>query len=255
MSYPKLTALVIEDEERARNSLIEGLNDLIDFKVIGWADSVQTAFELLESTPADVVFLDIRIIEGTAFDLLQMLKKASVPIPPIVVTTAFRDYDYAKEFHNKYNDLIVHILNKPFWDEWNMKHEAIISELQRRRRLSLSLHRMEKRNDLVQIPGVGQKNYFVNPSGIIYISTGEKGSGRTKVVCDKLDFDCRLSLADLLPQLPYEFLQISRFTVVNTERVALVDQMESKLTTSDGIRHTIGLVYFQVLCERLGLRP
>ena len=80
MSFRKLKTLVVEDETAIRQELVNALNEIVDIEVIGEADSVEEAYNLVKSVPADLMFLDIKLIGGTAFDLLAQLKKEGIRI-------------------------------------------------------------------------------------------------------------------------------------------------------------------------------
>lgn len=80
---------IIEDEPAVRKeiSFLIGLEK--DAELLGWADSVRTAQNLIAELQPDVVLLDIQLRDGTAFDLLKKLH----PIPPnIIFITAYNHF-------------------------------------------------------------------------------------------------------------------------------------------------------------------
>lgn len=117
-----INAVVIEDSELARAELRHLLSDFNQINVIGEADSVESAAALILESSPDLIFLDVDLIGGTAFDLLTLLneqqngqaqvqdsEKSSaqsseqanvqtnvqsnvVTIPPIIFTTAYDQY-------------------------------------------------------------------------------------------------------------------------------------------------------------------
>ena len=78
---------LIDDELEARNNLKALLSDYCkDFTIIGEADGVKSGLKLLKEVNPDVIFLDIKMIDGTGFDLLDL-----IPSPKfrIIFVTAF----------------------------------------------------------------------------------------------------------------------------------------------------------------------
>jgi DNA-binding LytR/AlgR family response regulator len=85
-----MNIVIIEDEQPARERLAELLKETIpDSKVVAYLDAVQPAHSWFTDNPApDLVFLDVQLADGTAFDLLKLIKIDS----PIIFTTAYRKY-------------------------------------------------------------------------------------------------------------------------------------------------------------------
>lgn len=80
-----IEAVIVEDSELARFELEHQLKAYPQVRLVGHADDVETAVALIESTAPDVVFLDIDLPGGNAFDVLERLTQ----VPRIVFTTAF----------------------------------------------------------------------------------------------------------------------------------------------------------------------
>jgi two-component system LytT family response regulator len=86
----RLHTVVIDDEQNARSSLTASLNRYCpDVVVTGEADSVQTGFQMISTLHPDLIFLDIKLGDGTGFDLLKKLDPAGYRI---IFVTAYDDY-------------------------------------------------------------------------------------------------------------------------------------------------------------------
>lgn len=83
-----MRALIIEDSELARFELRHLLRAHPHIEIVGEAADVQSALSQLQSLGPDVVFMDIDLPDGTAFDLLEQLER----IPQLIFTTAFDAY-------------------------------------------------------------------------------------------------------------------------------------------------------------------
>ncbi|MEM1415487.1 MAG: LytTR family DNA-binding domain-containing protein [Myxococcota bacterium] len=81
----KLRALLVDDERLARVALAALLRERDDVELVGEASSVATAEEAVRALDPDVVFLDVRMRDGTGFDLLRRVSLRA----HVVFTTAF----------------------------------------------------------------------------------------------------------------------------------------------------------------------
>ena len=85
-----LRSIIIEDElqnlERLSNLLISYCPNV---EVLGNAANVKTSFNLIEHTKPDLIFLDIQLSDGTAFDLLNYFDRISFKI---IFITAFQEF-------------------------------------------------------------------------------------------------------------------------------------------------------------------
>ncbi|MBN6102392.1 response regulator transcription factor [Xanthomonas sp. CFBP 8703] len=83
-----IEAVIVEDSELARFELQHQLKAYPQVSVVGHAADVEAAVALIEAVAPDVVFLDIDLPGGNAFDVLERLAQ----VPRIVFTTAFDAY-------------------------------------------------------------------------------------------------------------------------------------------------------------------
>lgn len=83
-----LKVVIIDDEEDARYLLRKALEENFadSVKIVGEADGFKKGVALLQSTPCDIVFLDIKMPDGTGFDILKSLEN---PNFAVVFITAF----------------------------------------------------------------------------------------------------------------------------------------------------------------------
>ncbi len=87
---PTLTAVVVDDEEAPR-TMICGLLQRRhpEIKVLGAAEDVPSALDLIRRTSPQVLFLDIELKDMTGFDLLRSLGEHR---PHVIFTTAHEGY-------------------------------------------------------------------------------------------------------------------------------------------------------------------
>lgn len=85
-----MKVLLIDDEPKARIILRELLsNNCPQVTVVGDAEGVESGLLLIEATRPDLVFLDIRMKDGTGFDLLDQLNKQDFQL---IFTTAYDSF-------------------------------------------------------------------------------------------------------------------------------------------------------------------
>ena len=71
----KIRALIVDDEEGARDVMEHLLRRIPDIEVTGKASSADEALNLVISCKPDLIFLDVRMPEKDGFMLVDYLKK------------------------------------------------------------------------------------------------------------------------------------------------------------------------------------
>lgn len=105
MEAPLLRALLVDDEELARENLRMMLADeRPQVTVVGTADGLLSARQRISELDPDLVFLDIRMPSGTeGLDLLEAMPDARFMV---IFVTAFKDYA-VQAFHSNAVDYIL----------------------------------------------------------------------------------------------------------------------------------------------------
>ncbi|MBQ8052122.1 MAG: response regulator transcription factor [Bacteroidaceae bacterium] len=81
--------LIIEDEPLAYEELKRLVGEVRpDYQLAGWANSVQTAAEMLRVGQYDLLFMDIRLSDGLCFDIFRIVPTRI----PVIFTTAYDEY-------------------------------------------------------------------------------------------------------------------------------------------------------------------
>jgi len=105
-----ITALIIDDEERSRRMLISLLKtNFPDIRVTGLGEDVKSGIDQIRKLKPDIVFLDIQMPDGTAFDLLGEIDDFDFEV---IFTTAYDEYAL-EAFHQS----AVGYLLKPISEE------------------------------------------------------------------------------------------------------------------------------------------
>jgi len=83
-----IRALIVDDEELAREELNELLKAFPEVEVVGDAEDADSAIELINLLNPDVIFLDIQMPGKTGFELIEMLDTQAT----IIFVTAYDEY-------------------------------------------------------------------------------------------------------------------------------------------------------------------
>jgi two-component system LytT family response regulator len=84
-----MKALIIDDERLARAEVLRLLDDFTWVKVVGEAENVEQATELIQSQQPDLLFLDVQMPGRTGFDLIEEIRGE---MPRIIFTTAYDEF-------------------------------------------------------------------------------------------------------------------------------------------------------------------
>lgn len=84
----RLTALIIDDERLARLNLRKKLSSYSEIEVAGEASSIETGIKAIRDINPDMVFLDIKLSDGTGFELLNKSEFKG----KVIFQTAYDEY-------------------------------------------------------------------------------------------------------------------------------------------------------------------
>ncbi|QHI36666.1 Transcriptional regulatory protein YehT [Kordia antarctica] len=106
-----INAIIIEDEK----SSMEYLQSILkrnhpNITILGWATNVDDAVKMIEAETPDILFMDIELLDGSGFDVLDRLKGNMTF--EVIFTTGFLDY---KERAMDY--FAFYYLNKPIQED------------------------------------------------------------------------------------------------------------------------------------------
>ena len=198
----RLTSLIIDDERLARVNLRKKLYMFSEIEVIGEANSIESGIRAITDLNPDLLFLDIRLSDGTGFDLLNQIEFRG----RVIFQTAYDEYAY-RAFEINAIDYLL----KPVTKERLRKAIDNIINVTNENNVRISpKFRYDDRIMIEQSRSI----YFIKVENIIcikavreYTSIFEKG-GKEYVVLK--------SIGDWQKELPDEhFARIHRNCIVN----------------------------------------
>ena len=91
MQPKAIRAILVDDESLLRQHLRKRLERHPEIVVVGEADNVQSAAELVAATRPEIIFLDVQMPPDNGFELLRRFEGMDPP-PAVVFVTAFDGY-------------------------------------------------------------------------------------------------------------------------------------------------------------------
>lgn len=159
-----MNAFVVEDEYISRERLKRILTSL-GVKVVGEAESKQQAIEKLDYTKPDVVFLDIRLPDGTGLEVASHILQNFEELPYIVFVTAYGEYAI-EAFKVNSIDYIL----KPYKEEDVKKSLEKINSLENKKVALTGVANLVSKSEEIFIPVKYLNKYvLLKPSDIYYI--------------------------------------------------------------------------------------
>ncbi len=131
-----IRTIIIDDEENVRNTTRKILSELRqDIEIAGEAGDVNSGIKLIKNSKFDLLLLDIKLPDGTGFDILEKLSKIDFKI---IFITAFEEFaikafkfsavDYILKPLSAFDlinsiDKVIHLLQA----EYSLKLNTLIS--------------------------------------------------------------------------------------------------------------------------------
>jgi len=133
----KITAIIVEDSRLARNELKELIRPFDEIEIIGEAENVESALELIQNNQPQLLFLDINLPGKSGFELLELLELLD-EVPKVVFTTAYDEFAIKSFEYNAFDYLLKPISVERF--EKSMEKVIVAIEKERSRSEEKSIH-------------------------------------------------------------------------------------------------------------------
>src|SRR5271154_842336 len=92
VSAGTLSAILIDDEQLAREELSYLLKEFPDVEVLATGRNGLEAVKLIENLEPDIVFLDVQMPGLDGFGVIQNLREKNIPLPHFILATAYDQY-------------------------------------------------------------------------------------------------------------------------------------------------------------------
>ena len=208
-----MKALIIEDEMPARQRLINKLKTL-DRNIIiqDELDSIEDSINWLHANnPPDVIFLDIHLADGNAFEIFSHCQVKS----PVIFTTAYDKYAIDAFRNHAIDYLLKPIKNDELAEALDKIQRKNITGQNLYDSLDSILNKEKERRFLIKM---GTKYNLVEPKDIAYFFTSNKIVFLQRI--DGKKFPVDLTLDQLALQLnSNKFFRINRQVIIHLQSI------------------------------------
>src|SRR5881392_780870 len=220
----KIRALIVDDEQLARQRVRLLLGEESDVEVIGESEDGFEAVDQIQATRPDLVFLDVQMPDMDGFEVLRRVPQALLPV--VIFTTAY-DQHALRAFEVNAVDYLL----KPF------KPTRFKEAVQRARDLIVNKQAGVAARGLLALLGqtaaAGQLTRLAvkTPGKVIFVELDQiqaiEAAGKYAVVhVGKENHVLRETMSSLESHLPpQQFLRISRSVIVNIDQIQELQPM------------------------------
>ena len=93
-----MRVFIVEDSPLIRKRIIENLQALGGFDVVGFAEAEETAVAAIVAAKPDIVVTDIRLKQGNGIEVVRQLReKEFAPRPRIYVLSNYANIEYRRQ--------------------------------------------------------------------------------------------------------------------------------------------------------------
>jgi two-component system LytT family response regulator len=231
---------VVDDEPKDREVLLKACQEYCtDVEVIAMASSIAEGEQLIIQHAPDLLFLDIELPDGTAFDLLHRIKL----IPPkIIFFTAHEEYA-VKAFRFCAVDFLLKPINFSDLLEAVRKVKETLSVEAEKERITMLLQKMNSRDKEFQKIAIHDKKgmKFINIAEIVMIKA--EGSYSRVYLLSSGEALCSRSLKEYEEMLTeLGIIRVHRSYLVNVKHVMEYSSDEG-ITLTGGLSAELGREY------------
>lgn len=212
-----ISALIVDDEQLARDELAFLLKDFPELEVLDSASNGLEAIKMIENLEPDLVFLDVQMPGMDGLGVIQKLREKKIPLPHFVLATAYDQYA-VEAFRVDAMDYLL----KP------IEQERLAVTIERAANIVEAKHAAEAKvaaetpRPAVQrtklLVRSGQRNLVVDANDVIYATIDD---GLITVVTTQLEGQLNYrTIEELQSNLdPDVFWRVHRSFLVNINRI------------------------------------
>lgn len=226
MEQLTLKALIVDDEQPARNIIIHYLSSFSGIQVAGECSNGFEAIKLIRELKPDILFLDVQMPKITGLELLEVIDDA----PSVIFTTAYDQYAL-KAFELNAVDYLL----KPFSQErFNLAVNKVIDRLkagQPTRKVTSDIVNADLQEQLSRIVVKNGTSMTVIPvSEILFVEAQED---YVLIYSEKGRFMKNQTMNFLEQHLPDSlFIRIHRSYIVNIEKIQRLEPYDKDTFTA-----------------------
>lgn len=248
----KVRALIIDDEQLARQVIRNYLEEEAAIEIVGESENGFDGFKLINELHPELVFLDVMMPKLTGFEMLELVEQA----PVIIFSTAYDEYAI-KAFEKNAVDYLLKPYSKERFDEAvNKAKQKVMSQGRNSEEVEAVLADQQNHIDVLNRIAVrnGNKIHIVSLEKIHYL---EAQDDYVKLVTEDGNFLKQQTMKYYEHHLPAtEFLRIHRSYIVRLKEITKIEPFgkDTHLATlKDGTELSVSRSGYSRLKETLDI--
>jgi two-component system response regulator LytT len=212
-----ISAILVDDEKLASDELAFQLQQFPDIEVVATATNGIEAVKLIEDLEPDLVFLDVQMPGLDGMGVIRALKEKDIPLPHIVMATAFDQYA-VEAFRLEALDYLLKPIEAERLESTIERARKIIAERTRAtlaETVAVPKPALQRTKLLVRS---GQRNFVIDAQDVVYATIDD---GLITVVASQLEGQSNYrTIEELQSNLdPDVFWRVHRSFLVNVNRI------------------------------------
>lgn len=238
-----IRALIVDDEEPARERLRRLLGEVGDVEVAGEAADGEQAMAQIAALAPDVVFLDIQMPGATGLEIAVSLP---APRPHIVFCTAYDQYAVDAFELNAVDYLLKPVSRARLTKALERVRQGVASDeaLDRSTRANPPVRFLARHGNTYRVVPARDVLYFASEDGLTKLQTMHEGCWVPPTLNE---LEARLN--------PRQFFRISRSAIVNLDAIRELSPApggQGEVVLRNGARLEVSRRRLKELTERLG---
>jgi two-component system, LytTR family, response regulator LytT len=216
----KMTALIVDDEQPARDELAYLLKPFPDVEVVGHGKNGVEAVNLIKELSPSLVFLDVQMPGLDGFGVIRKLLEKKVRLPQVVFVTAYDQYA-VQAFEVNAADYLLKPISR-------VRLEKALARVRRATESADATQKLDKVVEMLERRPVPQKNklvvkaggrlYLLDSDDVVYASIED---GVISIVTRDLEGQSNFRTVEELQNAldPKIFWRVHRSYLININRI------------------------------------
>jgi two-component system LytT family response regulator/two-component system response regulator LytT len=217
-AFAVISAILVDDEKLASDELAYQLQQYPDVEITATAANGLEAVRLIEDLEPDLVFLDVQMPGLDGLGVIRTLRERGIPLPHIVLATAFDQYA-VEAFRLEALDYLLKPIESDRLEVTMERARKVIGE---RQRAAAATEATPAPKPVLQrsklLVRVGQRNFVVDAQEVVYATIED---GLITIVASHLEGQSNYrTIEELQSNLdPDLFWRVHRSYLVNVNRI------------------------------------
>ena len=230
-----ITAVIIDDEKKSREVLKRLIKETdSDVIILGEADAVESGFDIINKKLPQLIFLDIEMLDGTGFNLLEKFKEVEFEV---IFTTAYDRYAIRAFKYSAIDYLLKPISIEDLTEAILRAKKTVDKGMFDNSRVEALLHNVNEENTYKKLAiKSATKIDFVDVDTIIYCNAGQSYTEFHLINDKKIIATKPLKyFENILCEGSNSFFRISRSNLINLNYLSSYNKEKENIELENGV--------------------